>query len=332
MANKVFIVLLNYNGSLDTIECLESLLKLNYENHQIIIVDNSETLVPFENLTSWAQGDFTVKDTNFENLVFPLVQKPVDFCKTTEDEFLEKKLNHKIVFVKANQNNGFAAGNNIALRYGLKFGTQDSFIWLLNNDTVVDKEALNAQVSYLSKTINKEIGILGSKLVYYHKPEKIQAVGGNFNKRFYIPSHICEGESIVSQRNNCIKIDYVIGASMLVSLKFIKEVGILCEDFFLYYEELDWTYRAKDKDWDVDWCSESIVYHKEGASIGSSYDSKKKSFFSEIMIFKSRKLFVKKYFKLGFNFYFSSLALILNRIRKGKIRLGLELLKITVQK
>jgi GT2 family glycosyltransferase len=313
-------------------ECLESILKLHYENFQIIIIDNSETLTSFENLTNWALGNFTVKETAFENLVFPLEQKPVDFCTTSENEFLEKGLNHKIVFVKANQNNGFAAGNNIALKYILKFGTQDSYIWLLNNDTVVDKVALNAQVLYLSKPINKGIGILGSKLVYYHKPDKIQAIGGNFNKRFYIPSHICEGESIVSQRSNRIKIDYVIGASMLVPLKFIKDVGILCEDFFLYYEELDWTYRAKDKGWDVDWCPESIVYHKEGASIGSSYDSKKKSFFSEITIFKSRKLFVKKYLKLGFNFYFSSLALILNRVRKGKIRLGLELLKITVQK
>jgi GT2 family glycosyltransferase len=332
MVNKVYIVLLNYNGFLDTMECLESLLKLDYDNFQIIVVDNSEKLESFENLTNWAQGNFTVKDTAFENLVFPLEQKPVDFCKTIEDEFLEKELNHKIVFVKTNQNNGFAAGNNIVLRYVLKFGTQDSFIWLLNNDTVVDKEALNAQILYLSKQVNKGIGILGSKLVYYHRPDKIQAIGGNFNKRLYIPSHICEGESIVSQKNNCIKIDYVIGASMLVPLKFIKDVGILCEDFFLYYEELDWTYRAKDKGWNVDYCSESIVYHKEGASIGSSYDSRKKSFFSEIMIFTSRKLFVKKYFKLGFNFYFSSLALILNRIRKGKIRLGLELLKITVQK
>jgi GT2 family glycosyltransferase len=332
MANKVYIVLLNYNGFLDTVECLESVLKLKYENFQIIVIDNSETQNSFENLTNWALGNFAVKDTSFENLVFPLEQKPVDFCTISEDYFLEKELNPKIVFVKANQNKGFAAGNNIALKYILKFGTPDSYIWLLNNDTVVDKEALNAQILYFSKLGNKGTGILGSKLIYYHKPDKIQAIGGNFNKKFYISSHICEGESIFFQRNTTIQIDYIIGASMFVALKFVKDVGILCEDFFLYYEELDWTYRARKKGWNIDYCPESIVYHKEGASIGSSYDSKKKSFFSEITIFKSRKQFVKKHFKLGFNFYFSSLALILNRVRKGKIRLALELLKITVQK
>lgn len=332
MANKVYIVLLNYNGFLDTMECLESILKLDYENFQIIVVDNSETPTSFENLINWALGNIQVKETTFENLVFPLEQKPVDFCKTTEDDFLSKELNHKIVFVKANQNKGFAAGNNIALKYILKFGNQDPYIWLLNNDTVVEKEALIAQILFLSKSRNKDIGILGSTLAYYHKPDKIQGIGGKFNKRFYISSHIFEGESIVSQRNTGVKIDYVIGASMFVPLNFIKDVGLLCEDFFLYYEELDWTYRAKDKGWDVDYCPESIVYHKEGASIGSSYDSRKKSYFSEITIFKSRKLFVKKYFKLGFNFYFSCFALILNRIRKGKIRLAVALLNITVQK
>jgi len=100
MANKVYIVLLNYNGFLDTMECLESVLKLDYENFQIIVVDNSETQAPFENLINWALGNLTVKETAFENLVFPLMQKPVDFCTISEEEFLDKELNHKIVFVK----------------------------------------------------------------------------------------------------------------------------------------------------------------------------------------------------------------------------------------
>jgi GT2 family glycosyltransferase len=332
MKKKVYIVLLNYNGFLDTMECLESVLNLNYENFQIIVIDNSETETPIENLSNWALGNFIVKETAFENLIFPLAQKPVNFCKTIENEFLSKELNHKIVFVKANQNKGFAAGNNIALKYILKFGGQESFIWLLNNDTVVDKEALIAQILFLSKSKNKDIGILGSTLIYYDKPDKIQGIGGMFNKRFYISSHIYEGEYIDSQSNTDVKIDYVIGASMFVPVKFVKNVGVMCEDFFLYYEELDWTYRANKKGWDIGYCPESIVYHKEGTSIGSSYDSKKKSFFSEVTIFKSRKLFVKKYFKLGFNFYFSCFALILNRVRKGKIRLAIALVKITVQK
>jgi len=78
MTNKVYIVLLNYNGFLDTMECLESLLKLDYENFQVIVVDNSETQESFENLTNWAIGNLEVKESLFENLVLPLEQKPID--------------------------------------------------------------------------------------------------------------------------------------------------------------------------------------------------------------------------------------------------------------
>lgn len=329
MNNKVYIVLLNYNGSLDTIECLESLLKLSYENYQIIVVDNSETLEPFESLIQWALGNLTVTETVFENLIFPLEQKPIDFLKVEEDNFFANEIIEKIVFVKANANNGYAAGNNVALKFILKFAQTDSFIWVLNNDTIVDKEALTAQVSYLSKPENSTIGILGSKLTYYYKPMEIQAVGGKFNKIFYISTHVGEGQSISKLKNQFQNIDYVNGASMFFKLTFLKKTGLLCEDFFLYYEELDWAYKSNLAGWKLDWCPSSIVYHKEGASIGSSYDSKKKTFFSEVNLFKSRKIFVKKHFRLNFRFYLSSVLLILNRIRKGKFKLGIELLKIT---
>ncbi|MCP2026416.1 GT2 family glycosyltransferase [Flavobacterium sp. HSC-32F16] len=311
---KVYIVILNHKGALDTIECLESILKLNYFNYQVIVVDNSEIELPFQTLLNWG------------------LLKKIKFDHTDE-----KKLNlfinqNQFVFVKAEKNKGFASGNNIALNAILKSKEIDSYIWLLNNDTAVDKESLKAQISYLEMNQNSKIGILGSKLIYYYKQDTLQAVGGKFDKNFYISSHIGEGESIYKTKSEFEKIDYVIGASMFVRYSFLKEVGILSEDFFLFYEELDWAYRAKKKGWSVDWSLESQVFHKEGATIGSSYNPKQKSFFSEIHIFKSRKIFVKKYYKLGFKFYISSVLLILNRVRKGKFKLGLELLKITFYK
>lgn len=332
MAKKVYVILLNYNGTLDTIECLESLLNSDHENFQIIVVDNSETLLPYQDLISWAKGDFKTEKASFTGNGLPLQKKWIDFYESTEDHFLEIEISTKLIFVKANQNNGFAAGNNIALNYILKFGEHNSFIWVLNNDTIVDKEALSKQISYLEKPEHKKIGILGSRLIYYYQQNKMQAVGGKFNERFFISTHIGEGDSINKLKTEFQEIDYVIGASMLLPFQFLKEVGILCEDYFLYYEELDWAYQAKKKDWIIDWCSESLVFHKEGASIGSSYDPKHKSFFSEVNIFMSRKFFVKKYYKLGLRFYFSSLLLILNRARKGKFKLVKELLKITFDK
>lgn len=312
--HKVYIVILNYNGSKDTIECLESILKLNYGNYQILIVDNSETSLPFQELLNWAKSE----SINFDTIIETKIDLDI--------------FQSNMVFIKAEKNKGFAAGNNIALNAILRTKETNSYIWLLNNDTVVDKESLKALVSYLSEQKDKKIGILGSKLIYYHQREKLQGVGGKFNKRFFISTHVGEGESIAKSKSEFEEIDYVIGASMFVTHQFLKEIGILKEDFFLYYEELDWAYRAKEKDWILDWCPDAFVFHKEGASIGSSYDSKKKSFFSEIQVFKSRKIFIKKYYKLKLRFYVSSLLLILNRVRKGKFKLGLALLKITFNK
>jgi GT2 family glycosyltransferase len=299
MENKVYIVLLNYNGFLDTIECLESILKLHYENFQIIVVDNSETLVPFENLTNWALGNTMVIKTAFENLVFPLEPKPVDFCKISEDEFLEKELNHKIVFVKANQNKGFAAGNNIALRYVLKFGARDSYIWLLNNDTVVDKEALSAIVLQMSLN-QEEKCICGTPLLEYYNPKTAQSIGGVYNKKTGLSSHFGEGNTKEDYETNfdeVIKdIDYPIGASMLIKLPFLKELGLLSEDYFLFFEELDWVSKAKIIGGKVLILNYFGVFHKQGGSTKSKF-KEKKSEFIDLVSLNSRILFARKFNK-----------------------------------
>jgi GT2 family glycosyltransferase len=301
MTNKVYIVLLNYNGFLDTMECLESVLKVDYENFQIIVVDNSETQAPFENLTNWALGNFTVKENAFENLVFPLVQKPLDFCTTSENEFLEKELNHKIVFVKANQNNGFAAGNNIALRYILQFGTQDSYIWLLNNDTVVDKEALSAIVHQMGLHQKNDVKcIYGTPLLEYYNPTTVQCIGGVYNPTTGLTSHFGEGstkEDCDTNFDEVVKsIDYPIGASMLIKMPFLKELGLLSEDYFLFFEELDWVCRAKAIGGKVSILNYFGVFHKQGGTTKSKFNEKKSEFI-DLVSLNSRILFAAKFNK-----------------------------------
>ena len=328
---KVYIVLLNFNGTLDTIECLESLLKLAYKNVQIIVVDNSPSSIPFENLINWCKGLTNEVETQFNELVYPLSPKPLIYKALAEDELSSNTFTEKILFIKANQNKGFAAGNNIALRFIQQCNkTTNPFIWVLNNDTVVVKNTLSNQIKCFNSKEN--IGILGSKLIYYNDPGKIQALGGSFNNRFYITQHICEGEPVHHEISENLKIDYVIGASMFMNLDFINEVGLMDENFFLYFEETDWAFRAKAKDYYVGVCLNAIVYHKEGKSIGSSYDFKNRSFFSDKILFISRKRFIKKHFKLSFKFYFSSLLLFSNRIRRGQFKIAFELLKITFLK
>lgn len=309
---EVNIILLSYRNNEDTIECLESLLKLNYKNYKVLIIENSEDESFFNQL----------------NVIIKDKIKHITYRSLNENE-LSKSYNESLLLIKANENKGFSAGNNIGLNYILNYGDKKSFIWLLNNDTIVEKETL----SYLLNCFNEKnkktkLGLLGAKLIYYHDPQTIQALGGIFYESLYIPTHVGEGENRDKVINK--KIDYVVGASMFLSYEFLSEVGALSEDYFLYYEELDWIYRSKRFNYTIDYCTDAIVYHKEGASIGSS-SSGKKSDFSEIQLFLSRQKFVRKFYKIGIRYYFSTSLLILNRLRKGKFNLSYELFKMMLK-
>jgi len=300
-----FVILLNYHGSQDTTACIDSLLKLN-DALTILVVDNSNGVEEWQSLATYV-ASVGVSSLSFEE----------GMSVTFSDE--------KIVCIKALKNKGFAAGNNI----GISFAMQQSItthLWILNNDTVVLPEALTALIQQQQQQPKT---IIGSKLLYFHAPQIIQAVGGVFNKRYYISEHIGEGLPAATPKASLPKIDYPIGASMFVSRAFIETVGLLDDSFFLYYEELDWVYRAKEKGYTVDWCEDSVVYHKEGASIGSSYKNKK-SYFSEVTLFQSRQKFVKKHFGLNTRFYFATLLLLINRLRKGQLKLAITIFKNTL--
>ncbi len=326
--NKVYIIILNYNSYPDTIECLESIFKVSYDHFQVVVIDNDSTNQSLENIINWAKGEGHLAiTTNFPDIVYPLVSKPVDFCVLNQDD--KDNSDHKLTLIKAAKNNGFSAGNNIGLRYALQKEDMD-FCWILNNDTIVEKDSLQQLVTHYKKT--PSLGILGSKLLYYHHPKAIQAIGGTFNKWTYTSKHVGEGTPTETTKPELGKIDYVAGAAMFVSKKFITDIGLLNEDYFLYFEEMDWVLRGKKLNWTIDWCEESIVYHKEGQTIGSSSNYKKRSSLSEIEVFRSRRLFFKNFPKNKIAFWISSYLMIFNRLRRGQFGLANKFLKILHKK
>jgi hypothetical protein len=332
LESKVYIIILNYKSYTDTIECLESVFKLNYNNFQVIIVDNSPNLDSINAIECWARGTcFQKINTLFPEIVNPKITKPFDAKFVSEQDSKEDFYDENLIVIKANENLGFSSGNNIAINYAMKREDYE-YCWLLNNDTVVDKNALQHQIDYMQKKTFPKIGILGSKLVYYFKAHKIQAIGGVFNPFTFTTKHLGEGMNVNTQKQKFKNIDYVIGASMLVSKEFLTDVGVLSEDYFLYYEELDWKFRGAKKGWSIDWCEKSLVFHKEGSSIGSSSDFQKRSYFSEINVFKSRKIFFQKFSKNKIFFWLTSLLLILNRLRRFQFKLAQSFFKILITK
>ena len=221
---KVYIIILNYNGYKDTIECLKSLKNLQYPNYSIVVCDNASP--------NGSEG----------------------FIR----QWMEKNKDLDVHFIQTGNNLGFAGGNNIGIRYALS--NQVDYCWLLNNDTVVQSDALSKMVRKIEES--DEYGVCGSKLISYDDRKTCIGICGWHSNVTGRSRHILD-EKDFSPSN----FDYVIGASMLIKRKVFEQVGLLQEDYFLYCEEIDFAERIKDKFKNCV-ALNSIVYHKEGATIG----------------------------------------------------------------
>lgn len=324
---KVYIIILNYKTWADTIECLESVLRNDYENYQVIVVDNDSPNNSMEYIKAWADGKldvFVSKDSPLRNLSYPPIPKPISYLFYTKDEIELLELENKyapLIFIKSDYNGGFSYGNNLGIKYALKKDDFD-YVWLLNNDTVIEKDALKNLVdkALYYKKQNKKIGIIGSKILYYDKPKIIQSVGCKMNKFLGTSSQIGELEKDMGQYDNediVKEFYYITGASMFITKDFLKDVGLLSEDYFLYYEEPDLAERGRKKGYSLGYSFTSRVYHKEGSTIGSSSKGELKSELSDYYSLKNRVVFMKKFYPyylpialLGF------IVVIINRVKR----------------
>jgi len=278
---------------------------LDHKNYKVVVVDNASPNGSLEKIISWAEGRVSAEIDNNElaSLSCPASPKPREyklFNAEGSSIYPVKELGESegsLVFIQSNENKGFSAGNNIGIKYALDNGDAD-YIWLLNNDTVVDHQSILFFLERMSFYKKNEIkaGIVGAKLLYYHDPQVIQAAGGIFNKVLATTKHVGMGERDRGQFDCEIGMDYPVGASLFVSVQFIRDVGLMCEDYFLYFEELDWVLRGCRKGWVVGYSWDSKIFHKEGGSIGSNSRAKKKSRLSDYYGVRSRIIFTRKFY------------------------------------
>lgn len=292
--------MLNWNGWRDTIECLESVLRLDYQDYKVLVCDNASSDGSMEHIRSWAGGDLAAQSRNpaLAFLVTPPVPKPVPLVELSPDHAakITDVRDARLVLIQTGANLGFAGGNNVGLRYALQQGDCD-FAWLLNNDTVVRPDALSSLVKHMKDRADAGIG--GSKILYYYRPDVVQALGGYQYDRWTARGWpICDQgghEAISTAQAVDEKLNYVIGASMMISRTFLGTIGLMQDDYFLYFEELDWAIRAKGQ-FGLTYCPDSIVYHKEGGSLGSSSTARNRSSIAEYYWTRNRLHFTRRFY------------------------------------
>ncbi|MBN9299905.1 MAG: glycosyltransferase family 2 protein [Filimonas sp.] len=206
-----------------------------------------------------------------------------------------------VKFIRSNDNLGFAGGNNL----GIRAATGDYF-FLVNNDTEFTPEL----VSLLTGTLDQDtgIGIVSPKIHYFDQPGIIQYAGFTHMNYFTI-------------RNNCIgqheqdngqydqssgPTGFAHGAAMMLPREVVKKAGAMAENFFLYYEEMDWCEMIKRAGYSIWVNTNALIYHKESVSVGKN--SKLKEYFMN----RNRILFSRRnaglFQQLVFLIYFTAVV------------------------
>jgi GT2 family glycosyltransferase len=193
-----------------------------------------------------------------------------------------------LLLVDTGANLGFAGGCNVGLRYAMR-QPNCAYVWLLNNDTVVDPDALSALVRRLRS--RPDAGQCGSRLVHYHDTAVVETLGGErYDKWFARIRPIGGGQNVAVAADSAsveAKMSYVAGASLCVTRAFVEQIGLLDESYFLYYEELDWAARSRGR-FTLAYADDSIVYHKVGASTGCDWNGAERSATADFFVLRNR--------------------------------------------
>lgn len=282
---STLIILVNWRRPEDTIECLKSLDALTHESFDVALCDNSP----------WDQSG-----------------RILDFLKTdAEVVSAEKQEKGECIFIQrygrsyfvfnSGGNIGFAGGNNAAYNAAIGHGKKWDYFWFLNNDTEVEPDCLHHLVVKIKS--NPRIGICGATLIYGGARGLVQALGGSSYNPWLGLMHEIGNKTAwpqpVSESEIERGLSYVAGASMLVSSELIDCVGLMCEDYFLYFEEIDWAVRAKQHDFLLAYASKAIVYHKEGVAIGTGKGASR-SQLAEYYGLRNKLIITGKFFPWAF--------------------------------
>ena len=229
----VSVVMPNWNGKDDTLECLDSLRNLNYSKDriEIIIVDNGS------------------KDGSPETI-------KEKFSEMKQDGFFSLKL------IELPENIGAPA----AINRGIKNAHSDyDYIFKIDNDVIFDNESLNELVKASEK--DERVGIAGGKVYFFENRKLIQSAGGKINLWRGWAMTIGYKEMDVGQYEKVQEVDWICGASMLLKKKIVKEIGLFDDIYFVYYDETDFAIRTKRARYKVLYIPYAIIWHKLSVAV-----------------------------------------------------------------
>lgn len=219
--NKVGVVLINWNGGELTRDCIDSLRAGSVAPAFIVVVDNAS--------------------------------------KDQSVALLRESYGDSIHIIRNSFNNGFAGGNNQGIEYLLSVGAE--YIWLLNNDTLVDVNCLKELLCAITMSQDNRLGAVSSKIFYESERDKVWFSGADRNRYSFAIKH----------RTEDIKVDlptsFISGCCIFARAEIFGEFGGFQPGFIAYSEDDEWCLRLNEKGYHFSCIHKSILYHKVSASM-----------------------------------------------------------------
>lgn len=180
---------------------------------------------------------------------------------------LQEYFKDKVKFIASSENNGFAAGNNQALRQ-----VNSDYVLLLNSDTIVWENTLENIYAYMEN--HEDVGACGCRVRLEDGQldkackRSFPNVKNSFFRLFHIPTNSKDDNYNLTDLadDGIYEIDCLTGAFMFMRKSALDEVGLLDETFFMYGEDIDLCYRIKQGGWKIVYYGESSITHLKGAS------------------------------------------------------------------
>ena len=248
---QLAIVLLNWNGYKETVACVDSLLK---------------------NTTSFSFDIYIIDNGSKGNDASMLTKR---YGKASQ-----------VVVISSNKNLGFTGGNNFLIEVAQKRKNYD-YYFLLNNDTEVPAGFLET----FMRAVGNRSGVFGPQVRYFGQPTLLQSIGGRINLWTGICSRL--GDKVLAeqcpQKNIERETDYIFGAAFLISHDVVVALGGLHEEFFIYYEEVDYCVLVKRKGFSVRYVPVEMILHKDSVS------TKKMTGFHIYMMWRNRIHFMRRH-------------------------------------
>ena len=300
----IAIVILNYNGWQDTLECVESVLEQDYNNYKIILIDNNSQNESYDKIISWLNGHLPIF-SDYLSKEYKSIKR--EYIELDTENGINKKITSvdkdKIIFINNSKNLGFSGGNNV----GAKYASNNDFdlTLLLNNDTIInDKDFLSKLASPFIN--DKNCYLTGPNIINFDSTFDSPMIEDTFfGNLFYLsilnkmrkllncPPIYIDIKAISSPKP--VKVYKVSGACMMFDTSKLKNIGYLDENVWLSSEEAIISEKIKALKGNIIFQPTTTMIHKKAQSPRPKSD--KYSILKNH--YKQRKYFNKEYRKYG---------------------------------